>query len=63
MKRQRRFLWEMKEIETLDILDKALVRATANKEAGILDAPTFYTIRDKIMSLKKLKFTEDWERW
>ena len=55
--RERRYAWEIKEIETVDVLDRALVRAKANKELGAIDAPTYYLIEDKISSLKKLKFT------
>lgn len=48
---------------TEDILDKALVKAQANKELGAIDAPAFHTLVDKIMALKKLKFTVDYEQW
>lgn len=60
--RRKRFLWEVKERETPDALDKALIRAKAKKEEGLIDAPTYYIIEDKIKSLKKLIFTEDYER-
>jgi hypothetical protein len=39
------------------------VRAKANKELGAIDAPTYQMIEDKIISLKKLKFTQEWESW
>ena len=29
----------------------------------MIDAPTYHLIEDKIRSLKKLKFTEDYESW
>ncbi len=61
--REARYRWEIKEIETEDILDKALIKAKANKSLGIIDAPTYHQIEDKIKSLKKLKFTEDYEAW
>ena len=61
--RERRYAWEIKEIETVDVLDRALVRAKANKELGAIDAPTYYLIEDKINSLKKLKFTQEYESW
>lgn len=51
------------EIETNDVLDKALVKAKANKAIGAIDAPTYYIIEDKINSLKKLKFTQEYETW
>ena len=50
-------------METEDILDKALIKAKANKSLGIIDAPTYHQIEDKVKSLKKLKFTEDYEAW
>jgi hypothetical protein len=55
--REQRYKWEILEIETPDILDRALIRAKANKELGAIDAPTYHLIADKIDSLKKLKFT------
>ena len=55
--RESRYKWEILEIETHDVLDKALVKAKANKAIGAIDAPTYYIIEDKINSLKKLKFT------
>ena len=61
--RRKVFQWEAKEKETQDILDKCLVRAKAKKELGHIDAPTYHIIADKIDSLKKLKFTEDYEKW
>lgn len=60
--RERRYKWEILEVETHDILDRALVRAKANKELGAIDAPTYYMIEDKINSLKKLKFTQEYEQ-
>ena len=45
------------------MLDRALVRAKANKELGAIDAPTYHMIEDKINSLKKLKFTQEYESW
>ena len=44
-------------------MDRALIKAKANKDLGAIDAPTYYMIEDKIKSLKKLKFTEDYEHW
>ena len=51
------------EIETPDILDRALIRAKANKELGAIDAPAYFLIEDRIKSLKKLKFTQEYESW
>jgi hypothetical protein len=51
------------EKHTVDILDKALLKAHANRKEGVIDAPTYYKIESKINSLKKLRFTEDAERW
>jgi hypothetical protein len=39
------------------------VRAKANKELGAIDAPTYHLIVDKVASLKKLKFTQEYESW
>ena len=61
--REERYKWEIKEIETNDILDRALIRAKANRQLGAIDAPTYYLIEDKIKSLKKLKFTQEYESW
>lgn len=44
-------------------MDKALLRARANRAIGAIDAPTYYRIEEKINSLKKLRFVEDAERW
>ena len=61
--REQRYKWEILEIETPDVLDRALVRAKANKELGAIDAPTYFMIEDKVKSLKKLKFTQEYESW
>ena len=45
------------------MLDKSLVRLLANKNEGIVDAPTYYMIYDKLMALKKFKFTKEYEQW
>ena len=50
-------------METDDILDRALIKAQANRRLGAIDAPTYHLIEDRIKSLKKLKFTEDYESW
>ena len=61
--REKRYKWEILEIETHDILDRALVRAKANKELGAIDAPSYHMIVEKVSSLKKLKFTQEYESW
>ena len=61
--RRRIYLYELLERNTIDILDKALLKAAANKREGVIDAPTYYQIKDKVESLKKLQFVEDYERW
>ena len=47
----------MLEVDTNDILDRALIKAKANRDLGAIDAPTYHILVDKIHSLKKLKFT------
>lgn len=59
----KRFHWEQKEFTTTDILDKQIVRLQANKEEGIVDNPTFYKSYEKLMALKKFKFTKEYEEW
>ncbi len=44
-------------------MDKALLRAKANKALGAIDAPTYYMIEEKVNALKKLKFTQEYESW
>ena len=52
----------MKEAETEDILDRALLRAHHSKLAGVLPAADYYKIAEKVDSLKKLRFTEEYEK-
>ena len=40
-----------------------MIKAKANKRIGFIDAPTYYLIEDKIKSLKKLKFTKEYDEW
>ena len=35
----------------------------ANRREKVIDAPTYYSIVDKINSLKKLQFVENYESW
>jgi hypothetical protein len=39
------------------------LKAKANRQEGVIDAPTYYRIEEKVNSLKKLRFVEDAERW
>ena len=42
-------------------LDRALLKAKNAKELGALPAPEYHRIREKVDSLKKLKFVEEYE--
>ena len=61
--REKRYSYEVLEIDTNDILDRALIKAKANRDLGAIDAPTYHALVDKIHSLKKLKFTLDYDSW
>ena len=61
--REKRFKYELLERRTPDILDKALIKAKANKQEGAIDAPTYYQIEDKVQALKKLRFVYEAEAW
>ena len=52
----------MAERETSCILDRALLKAQNAKETGVLPAPEFHRIREKVVALKKLKFVEEYEK-
>ena len=52
----------MAERETEDVLDRALLKAENSKLNGALSAPEYYRIEEKIASLKKLRFTEEYEK-
>ena len=60
--RKEIFMQELAVRETSDILDKARLRALHSKENGVLTAPQFHVIDAKINSMKKLKFTDEYER-
>ena len=62
-RRQRALVFsrELREVETPDILDRALVKAENARFAGVLPAPEFHRIREKVESLKKLRFVEEYE--
>ena len=40
--REEKFRYELLERKTPDVLDKALIKAKANKTEGAIDAPTYY---------------------
>ena len=44
------------------MLDRALLRAYHSKMSGAIPAAEYYKIEARIDSLKKLKFTEDYEK-
>ena len=53
---------ELKERECVDVLDRALLRAYHGKLSGAISAPEYFRVEAKIDSLKKLKFTDDYEK-
>ena len=55
------FKRELAERETADVLDRALLKAYHGKLSGSIDAPTYHRIHDRVMSLKKLRFTMDYQ--
>ena len=52
---------EHKERSTECILDRALLKALHAKERGVLPAPEYHRINEKVHALKKLKFVEEYE--
>ena len=60
--RQTLFQRELAERETEDILDRALLKAHHSKLAGAISAPDYWRLESKIASLKKLRFTDEYER-
>ena len=55
------FARELAERETEDVLDRALLKAKNAKLNGVLPAPEFHRISEKVDSLKKLRFVEEYE--
>ena len=55
------FRQENEERYTECVLDRALLKAKSAKEQGVLPAPDYHRIREKVDSLKKLKFVEGYE--
>ena len=56
------FQRELAERETEDVLDRALIKARHSKLNKAITAPEYYRIVQKIDALKKLRFTEEYER-
>ena len=52
----------MAERETEDVLDRALLKAHHSKLAGAISAPDYWRLEGKIANLKKLRFTDEYER-
>ena len=61
---ERRVLFqrELAERETEDVLDRALLKAYHSKLNKAISAPEYFRVEQKIESLKKLRFTEEYER-
>ena len=53
---------ELAERETEDVLDRALLKAEHAKINGGITAVEYHQIADKVASLKKLRFVEEYER-
>ncbi len=56
------FQQELAEREEQDVLDRALLKAYHSKVNGVLSAPDYHRIVEKVSSLKKLRFTEAYEK-
>ena len=56
------FQRELAERQTTDILDRALLKAKNSRDNGAISAPEYHRIHTKVMSLKKLRFTDGYER-
>ena len=59
--REALFANEQNERLTECVLDRALLKAQNAKNSGVLPAPEFYKIAEKVAALKKLKFVEEYE--
>lgn len=53
---------ELEERRTVCPLDRALLRAKNSHNQGQITLPEYYRIKDKVHSLKKLKFVEAYEQ-
>jgi hypothetical protein len=56
------FQRELAERETEDVLERALLKAYHSKLNGAIPAADYYRVEAKVESLKKLRFTEEYER-
>ena len=56
------FQRELAERETEDLLERALLKAHNSKLNGAIAAADYYRLEEKIESLKKLRFTDEYER-
>ncbi len=56
------FTRELAERETEDVLERALLKAYHSKLNGAIPAADYYRLQEKVESLKKLRFTEEYER-
>ena len=56
------FQRELAERETEDVLDRALLKAYHSKLNKAIPAAEYYRVEEKINSLKKLRFTEEYEK-
>ena len=56
------FNQELAEREAVDVLERAELRAWHAKENGVLPAADYHRVAAKIASLRKLRFTDDYER-
>ena len=60
--REQLFARELAERETEDILDRALLKAYNAKQSGVLSAPEYHRVNEKVQALKKLRFVEGYEK-
>ena len=62
--KERRVLFkqEIAEREAVDVLERAELRAWHSKLSGAITAVEYHRIAEKISSLKKLRFTEEYEK-
>ena len=56
------FQRELAERETEDVLERALLKAYHGKLSGAIPAADYHRVEAKVNSLKKLRFTEEYER-
>ena len=59
--RMATFALEKRELLCTDVLKKAMIRAEANAYSGKITMAEYFTIKDKVDSLKKLQFSEEWK--